>query len=162
MNLQEVSELAQVIGNVAVIVTLVVLIVQIRANTRAVDRQKRVDRGRALRDAYFASPDLVRALVKINATNGGLSLHVELAERFGLTPEEGWLVMMHQGGTWSIYEADFLASGPSASLERSIVAYLGGPHNLMGWQHLRRARDAAFAHYVDAIAARAGREGGAG
>ncbi len=154
MTLQDWSDIAQVVGNAAVLVTIIVLIAQIRTNTRTLERQMHVDRARALTEDILTSPDLVRASVKIEAATGEpYSLHTELVARYGLTWEEAWLISRQQLKMWTMYEAEFLFGGASARLARSIRAFWGGPQSRLTWDHIKRIRDPEFVRYVDRVLA---------
>ena len=150
MNLQDFSAIAQMIGSAAVIVTLIVLIGQIRANTRAVGRQ--VDEARLYKATgpFYQSPDLVRIAAKIGAAQGFGPAMKELMETYTLSPEEATLWFRHLMDNWLSCEIEFRYGGTEVS-PRAIKSNLRWPDGRIFWKHWKLGRSAEFVRYVDSL-----------
>ena len=150
MNLQDFSAIAQMIGSAAVIVTLIVLIGQIRANTRAVGRQMDEARLYKATGPFYQSPDLVRIAAKIGAAQGFGPATKELMETFALSPEEATLWFRHLMDNWISYEIEFRYGGTEVS-PRAIKSNLRWPDGRIFWKHWKLGRSAEFVRYVDSL-----------
>jgi hypothetical protein len=76
MTLQDLANLGEVIGAIAVIVSLIYLAVQIRENTRAMRRAATQDIHRSLNDqarCFVESPDLAALLIRASQRPGELT-----------------------------------------------------------------------------------------
>ena len=80
MKLQQWAHLAEIGASVGVIVTLLLLLQEVRGNTAAIERQASLDRTTAWTAPFFPSSDLPDILAKIKAVDG-----VEPANRRLLT-----------------------------------------------------------------------------
>jgi hypothetical protein len=157
MALEDWSALAEIIGNVAVIVTLAILAVQIRANTKAVRYQINLERYRAL---YMpdASDAAMRIQAKIAQVDGMPPAAAALKERYLLTDEEAVRKFRLHGHLFRMLESEFESFGASAELSRAIRIMFQAPDVGISWEqsHLSRSRSERFRQFVDA--ARAGGE----
>ncbi len=151
MNLQDWSDITQLIGNVAVIATLIVVIAQIRANTRAVNLERAEARLSKFTTPFYQSPHLLRISAKIDAVQGQGPATKELMETFDLSPEEANLWFRHLMDQWTTYEIEWRHGvlGHARGIKRS-QRFLD---NRIFYKHLKLGRDPAFIRYVDSLLA---------
>jgi len=115
MNWAAISAVGEVLGSVAVFITLGYLAVEVRHAREAVARSSRQSRYDALREAYMmwaSCPELANATAKI-----GISLAIpasrftELATAAGLSRSEALLVMNSLRVSWTLTEQTIEALG---------------------------------------------------
>lgn len=152
MKLEKWAQWAEIVASAAVIVTLVVLVGEVRGNTLALERQADLDRATALNTPFFYAPELASVLARIKAVDGQDPLPQALMDRYELTAEEAILWERHLWQVWLQHEADFERGGPSSKLDGWIAAALATPDNLLYWQVMGRGSGAEFRAYVDGIA----------
>jgi hypothetical protein len=115
---------AEATGLVAIIASLVLLIVEVRENTLAMERQTAVDRAAALTAPFFES-DLASITAKILAVNDPdgsyLATYIEV---FDLSHEEAILWERHLWFVWEVLEAEYRADGASEKLNNQISILL--------------------------------------
>ena len=63
-------ELAEITASIGGMVTLVILIIDVRENTRAIDRQVQPERMSLLGEPFVSSPDIPRIYAAIKAVDG--------------------------------------------------------------------------------------------
>jgi len=156
MKLQKWAQGAEIVASVGVVITLVILVQEIRWNTRALERQSDLDRAQALTTPFFEAPELASVLSKIKAVDGHDPLPEAFMGRYELTPEEAILWERHLWLVWLDHEAEFERSGPSPKLEAWIRGALASPDNRLYWEVQRDAHGAGFQAFVDGLAAQVG------
>jgi hypothetical protein len=120
LNLKEYGEL---VGLIAIVVTLAVLIVEVRENTLAIERQTALDRANSQTSPFFDS-ELATILDKIKSQDGPDPNILLFVEAYGLSYREAIIWERHLQYVWSVLEAEFDVDGPSASLENTILSLL--------------------------------------
>jgi len=138
------------------VVTLVVLIQEVRYNTLALERQADLDRASALAEPFFEAPELASVLAKIKAVDGEDPVPDALIERYGLTSAEAILWERHLRRVWLEHEADFDRSGPTAELVAWIAGTLATHDNRLYWENMRAQTGPAFRAFVEGVAAAGG------
>lgn len=156
MKLQQWAHWSEIVASVAVVVTLVILVREVRGNTLALERQADLDRAAALTTPFFSASRLASVLARIKSVDGADPLPQAFMDRYGLTPEDAILWERHLWLVWLQHEADFERSGPSPKLEAWIGAALDTPDNVLYWQTLGRYSGAEFRSFVNGIAAALG------
>lgn len=128
MNQTKWKDYAELAGIVAIIVSLVVLIIEVRQNTLITERQIALDRAAAMTSPFFDS-ELPSILEKIKS-HDGLDLNiVPFIEAYDLSYREAVIWERHLQYAWAVLEAEFEADGPSPSLDASILAMLSTRDN---------------------------------
>lgn len=109
----------EIVGIVAVVVSLAVLIFEVRENTQAINRQMSNDRAAALSVPFFEG-DLPTVLAKVAKVQGyGPTLN-SFMEVYDLTLEEAILWQRHLFYLWDVLESEFLAEGDSNGLRAQV------------------------------------------
>jgi len=114
----------EAIGIGAIVVTLIVLIIEVRENTASIDRQASVDRISAATEPFFDA-ELASILVKIKSIDGEDTSAVNAyVENYGLSHEEAVLWTRHLWYLWKTLEAEYVSSGESEALDDQISLLL--------------------------------------
>ena len=154
MNWEAISAIAEVIGLVAVIASLIYLARQIAQNTRMMHREAHIDRVRHIAEPLIASPERLAQIIGKISEKEGAREPVTLAfmKAYDLEYEEAiaWLRYLHR--LWFGYEADFLYTGRSAQLDRIIPAILSFKNAKLFWDYEKQwLFSAEFVTYVDSL-----------
>jgi hypothetical protein len=156
MNTNTVAQRVEWLTSVAVIVTLVVLILEVRGNTRALERQLVLDAAAQLSEPFLAGPELLEAYEHVKAVDGWEPLHTALVDQYGMTNTQAvawgrYLLMLWQG-----LEANYVYSGESEQLTARIQGLMTYPDDRLYWKIVRDANDRLlspeFVAYVDRVA----------
>jgi hypothetical protein len=152
VKLKELAQWAEIIASVAVVVSLVVLIVEIRDNTRAIEGESIKDRSALLNDPFVNSALNPSILAKIKKVDGWEPLEATFTERYGLTYEEAAIWARNLSMMWTGYEAQFISDGPTPELIETMQLLLQMPDNKMYWQAgAIQIRSAEFRTYVASL-----------
>lgn len=127
MKLERVAHWAEILANFGVIVTLVLLMLQVRDNTRALHGQAILQRGAAFTDPFLSESAAPTVLAKIKAMDGPEPAVAAYMDRYDLTYEEGAVWLRHIHSLWTSLEAEFAVLGESAELEQRIRILLPFP-----------------------------------
>ena len=124
----------EIVASVAVVITLVFLIYEVRQNTAAIERQTVLDRQSRLVEPYLASPEFRNVYTIIKKKDGREPRVEALKDRYDLTDEQAVLWVRHLDENWTGMEADFLQYGPSLELNELIVGFLNFPDARAYWE----------------------------
>ena len=91
MKLEKWAHASEVFGSIAIVISLVILILEVRSNTLVQQQQMQLDRGLNFTDKYLGSPDLADVYAKVKAIDGIEPLAGAYVERYSLTPAEAVL-----------------------------------------------------------------------
>jgi hypothetical protein len=97
----------EIIATLSVFAGLLLLVQEIRVNTRAVALQAQVDRSAVLAEPFFQSEELRAASQKISAIEGLWAPEAALADQYDLTAEEAIVWNRHLLQLWSLIEATY-------------------------------------------------------
>jgi hypothetical protein len=120
LNLRDKVELA---GIAAVIVSLVILIIEVRSNTVALERQIAMDRANALAAPFFES-ELPSILAKIKSGEEAKGAIPLFMEEWDLSMSEAIRWERHLILLWETLEAQYIADGPSEDLDNQVSILL--------------------------------------
>ena len=148
----------EIIAAISVVITLILLVVEVRANTKALERQVLLDRGSNVAVPFMEGPELLRAFEKVKAIDGWGPLEAEFMARYEMEPAQAvaWMFFLYK--VWTGMEADFVYAGSSDELANAIEGLLAFPDNQLYWRHARDGYSAEFRAYVESLAASPPRE----
>jgi hypothetical protein len=151
MRLQPWTQLAEIVASAAVVITLLFLIMEVRGNTRAVERQIGLDGVARVTAPLINFADFAEIYGRVKAIDGPEPLTAAFAERYRLTLEQSvrWARYHHQ--LWLGLQADYLYSGPSARLDNTLRVLLSFPDSRLFWDHEKGLFTEAFAAHVEAL-----------
>ncbi len=86
MNLKKAAQITEIIGGAGILISLVVLIFEVRANTNAIDRQASLDRNARIFEPYISNiPDIY---TKVKAVDGLEPIVNQYVDAYDLPPVE--------------------------------------------------------------------------
>ena len=127
MKLDTTARWAEVLGNIGVVVTLVLLLVQIQDNTQVLRSQAFVDRGAALNEPFLSATELPAIIAKIKAVDGEHPMIRAYMDRYDLSYAEGEIWSRHVLSQWITLEAEYTMVGDSPALASRVSQFLGFP-----------------------------------
>lgn len=139
----------ELVAAVSVVATLILLVVEVRANTKALERQIRLDRTSNIAAPYTSGPELLEAFEKIKNVDGWNADHQAFMERYELEPSEAVAWSMFLLNVWRGLEADHDYVGPSDELTNAIRGLLVYPDNRLFYDPQAFSSD--FAAYVERV-----------
>jgi len=144
--LSDLAHLAEIVSGIAIVITIVLLIVEVRSNSELLQRQFELER--VDRSAIFDSQYLPGILEKIKSVDGVGRAVQAYMDRYDLTYVEAdrWVRYMRQ--QWQAHEADF-RFGETAHLEDTIPALMSFPDQVLFYEVTRSNMDPAFVQFVD-------------
>jgi hypothetical protein len=149
MNWEAIAAIGQMLGSIAVFVSLWHLAAQIRESSKLTRYQIDLERYRAAfvpdRSETF---DRVGALVR-RVDGGTWPVVAALRARYGLTEEDAGWQARRDGHVWRVMETEFEVFGPSEALERSIALTLTHRPSVMTWEILRPGVTPEFRAFVE-------------
>ena len=152
MKLQEWAHWAEILASVAVVVTLVFLIGEVRENTLALESQAIRERARDLNGPFLIGSAIPSILVKVKAVDGEEPVDQAYVDRYGMSYEEAAIWARYVGSFWVGLEADYVVRGPSDDLETRLKGLLAYPDNQILWDHdAWQVLDPEFRDYVSSI-----------
>jgi len=134
MNTRKWATWMEIVASVAVVITLVFLIYEVRQNTLAIERQTILDRQSRLVYPYLSSGDFRAVYAKIKVKDGRELRVKALIDRYELTDDESVLWVRHLDDNWKGIEADYIQYGPSPDLDGLIVGFLNFPDAKLYWE----------------------------
>jgi hypothetical protein len=134
MKLERWAHWSEIGASLAVVVSLVFLIQEVRTNTKILERQAVLDRTQAFNAPFFADSPLPSILVRIKAVDGADPVEQAFAERYDLTAEEAARWVRHLALLWTTLEADYRVNGMSPSLEAVARGLLESRDNQLFWE----------------------------
>ena len=153
MKIERVSHWVEILANVGVIVTLLLLVAEVRNNTLTLQRQTRLDRASAMNSPFLESAVMPAILSEIKAidTWDGNPFEVAFVERYQVPIEHAIVWARYLMGVWSGLEADYVLDGESPDLAQRAQILLSFPDNQLLWEHNARLFSEDFQVYVERI-----------
>ena len=149
MKVERWAHWAEIIASLAVVVSLVILVQEVRRNTAAIERQAVLDRATAVNGPFMEESPLPAIIAKIKAVDGADEIDSAFVDRYDLSYEEAVRWTRHLSLIWQALEADFLARGVSPESERMIKSLLAAPDNQLLWEMgAPQVGDPEFRNYV--------------
>ena len=147
------ATIVEIVTGISVVVTLVLLLVEVRANTGALERQIRMDQAQSVAEPVLDDGLLRSAYRKVKERDGWEPEVTAFMDEYGLTEEESiaWTRFLYWA--WVRREADFTYLGRDPSLAASIHGLLIFPDNQLYWDTGRDGFSEEFQAWVDEIRA---------
>ena len=128
MKKPEWKDVAELVGLAAVVVSLALLILEIRENSLAIEHQSALARAEAI-TAPFYEAELAAILVKISTVDGDFGFPKMLVERYDISTEQAVLWERHLWHVWESMQASFETQGNSEHLEKQVRLQMLSPSN---------------------------------
>jgi len=153
MKLKKFALLAEIASGAAILVTLAVLVVEVRTNGALLQRQIELERI-AMSSQPIESPYLADILEKINAIRGRRGRRTNtvpaFVDQYGLSQVEAQRYVRWLRGQWQMHQADF-RSGLNSRLDRDIQDELYFSDMQLFWQESKAIFDDDFVLFVDGL-----------
>ena len=152
MKIAEWAPIAEVVSSVAVVVTVCVLILEVRGNTAALERQARLGYLETTFGDVYRSPYLPAIVVKIDAVDGVGATSKALIERYGLSQEEAVRWFRFASKEWGSLLADYEYFGDRNRLRRAIAGLIRFPPHQIYWEKYGKQQfQSDFVQYVESV-----------
>lgn len=140
----------EVVVGLSVLVSLIVLIVEVRTNTRAIERQSDLDYIDAVTQPYIDDVQMGEVLAKIKAVDGREPTVAALMAAYELSDVEAaaWGRFLYR--TWFGVEADFRYGGREM-VEESVRLLLPYPDAEIYWETIGPFHSPEFRALVDEL-----------
>ena len=146
--------IAEIVGGIAIVVSLAILIVEIRENTAILERRMAQDRAEAVSRDMIQSEDLAMILDKIKRVDGHGPHITSFMDKYELTAAESIRWNRHQHLIWQGLQADYKTG--SEDVESVIRYAIQFPDNQLFIESLEDGlMDEEFLEFVRRIAAEA-------
>lgn len=145
------KDYAELAGIAAVIVTLLILVLEVRQNTAAIERQSAIDRANSFSAPFFDSrlPEILASKYSVDGVYPPVSTYMET---YGWSAEDAILWERHLALLWETLEAEHAYAGPNEELDNLISALLSNQDNQIYVDAVSRFRfREEFRAYVDAL-----------
>lgn len=151
MKLKKVALITEIVGGAGILVTLIILVFEVRENNSLADRQIRLDRANARAALAVNSPYIPTIIAKIkavdiDAVSPGAAAFMD---RYDLTYEEANRFSTYLRRQWRGNEADYYAGTPD--LDRTVRQQLNWPDQKLYWEHARPGFSEEFVTYVHSL-----------
>ena len=150
--LSDLASIAEIVSSVAIVITIAVLILELRSNSALLERQIELDRIDRI-SVILADAELAEILQRTG--RGGQPSRMErlVMNEFDLTLPEAAKFGRYTGNQWQAVQADFAFFGPTERLEERIFGMLLRPGQAFWWQHKSpNLWTDEFQQFVDGIA----------
>lgn len=151
---QQWANWAEIVASIAIVVSLAFLIMEVRYNTRILERQAVLDRTAAFNTPFLEDSPMPAILTRIKAVDGFDPVEEVFAARYELSYLEAVRWVRHLAVLWTVLEADYRVNGRSPALEAVAWSLLGSPDNQLYWdQGAPQVTSGAFRSYVSGLRA---------
>ena len=153
MKLQKLARWAEIIANIAVVVSVVFLSLEIRKNTKTIQSQSIKERSQKLNQPFIQSPLLPSILEKVKLVDGPEPGETNLMNHYNLNYQEAAIYGRYLTEIISALEAEYLQNGPSQGLLDRIQLLFLFPDVNLTWDDGRipQIQSLDFIEYVSHI-----------
>jgi hypothetical protein len=153
MSRNRLPAIVEVLTGISIVASLILLTMEVRANTKALDRQIRLDRAQAISQPVLEYQPVLEAYQIIKARDGREAEVQSFMDAYGLSEAQAiaWTRLLAR--TWMELEADFRYMGRDPVLRATVVGRLSFPDNLLYWESARDGFTADFVSFVEAMRA---------
>jgi len=150
MSMERVSRWVEILANLGVIVTLLLLVAEVRDNTLALQRQAFLDRSTAMNIPFLQDGPLPGILAAIKSVDGweGSPFEQAFADRYGVPIEDAIVWARHLSMVWGSLDADYQLAGASPALAARVRLLLTFPDNQLLWRTTPELFSSEFRTYV--------------
>lgn len=152
MKLERWAHIAEITSGIAIVVTIIVLIFEVRTNNSLLERQlnmERIERS----EGIFESEHLPRIFGQMREVEPGIASNQAqvFMERFGLSFPDADRVTRYYRTIWQSFEADFTSGNTYPRMERTIQRFLRLPDHALYWDSGMTNRDPEFVDFVESL-----------
>ena len=153
MKLQKLVQWAELIANLAVVVSVVFLSLEIRKNTKTIESQYIKERSLRLNQHFINSPLLPSILEKVKHIDGPEPGEASLMKRYNLNYQEAAIHGRYLTEVITGLEAEYLQNGPSQGLMHNIQLLFLFPDIYLSWDngYFPQIQSLEFIEYVSNV-----------
>jgi hypothetical protein len=154
MNTREWAARAEIVASIAVVVSLVFLVQEVRDNTRALERQTYLDQQSRLVSPYMDSAEFRSLYAKIKTVDGVEPQVAAFMDRYDLSMEQAVYWVRSPEILFVQLEADYLTLGLDARMADMVNGLLSFPDAALYWTSIRGGQgkhDQRFVRWVESI-----------
>ncbi|MGI9199814.1 MAG: hypothetical protein ACR2QL_02055 [Woeseiaceae bacterium] len=107
MDSRKVKDWVEIVATLSVFAGILLLVQEIRLNTRALAMQTQVNRSAVLTEPFYQSEQLRTAIQKVRNIDGVWELETTFTEQYDLTAEESLVLSRHLMQLWDMTEATY-------------------------------------------------------
>jgi hypothetical protein len=137
------------ITGLAVVISLIVLIVEVRANTKALERQINLDAATRISEPFLEPAELLAGYGRVKAVDGWDQPNAAFMEQYGMESSEAIAWVRYLMLLWGGVQADFVYGGPTEELEARVRLLLSYQDNRLFWSYARS--DPEFEAFVESV-----------
>lgn len=119
MESRNVRDWLEISAALAVFIGLLLVVQEIRVNTKAVAFQTAAANTTALTEPFFQSEHLLTATQKIKGIDGAFAPEAALVERYDLSPEEATVWARHLMQLWSLIGSTYKFQDKNVAIEQA-------------------------------------------
>jgi hypothetical protein len=138
------------ITGLAVVISLIVLIVEVRSNTKARERQVNLDAITRISEPFLEPAELLAGYERVKALDGWEAQNAAFMEHYGMEPSQAVAWVRYLILLWGGVQADFVYSGPTPELEARVRGLLGYPDNQLFWS-IASGTDPEFEAFIESV-----------
>lgn len=149
MNRSRLPVLVEILTGISIVASLILLTVEVRANTRALERQIRLDRAMAITQPVLESETVLEAYTVVKERDGREPVVEAFMREYGLSEEQAiaWTRLLTR--TWMEKEADFHYMGSDDELLFGTASLLQFPDNTLFWDTAAGIFTPEFRRFVE-------------
>jgi len=141
---------AEIIETIVILVSMVLLIQEVRGNTQALQLQAYMARGEAHVRPYFDVDGFSRVYAKVKAVDTGFpeTAITAFQERYDMTQEEALLWVRHLDDIWRNFEGNFLYGADRELLARDMTHLLTFPDQRLYYRNIGAGLNPEFRAFL--------------
>lgn len=152
MKLKNFTRWVEITANLAVVISVIFLSLEIRNNTKTIESQSIIDRSQRVNQSFTNSQLIPSILAKIKAVDGSEPMEVNFMNHYNLTYEEAAIWARYLAEIFAGLEAEFLRDGQSQDLQERIQLYFIFPDCILFWDSGHaQVQNEEFVEYVDGV-----------
>ena len=150
MKIEKGMQVAEISANLAVVLTLIFLALQVRQNSALVERQIAMEYNALSNASFLDANRLSEVMTKIYEVDQHVAPNVAVfMDAYGLSISEADLWERHLSSIWIGMLVDYNMRGESPELTGRIETALGSPSSRLFWGAIRDLSRPDFIEYVE-------------
>lgn len=138
------------ITGLTVVISLIVLIVEVRANTKALERQVNLDAITRVSEPFLEPAELLAGYERVKVLDGWDQPNAAFMEHYGMEPRQAVAWVRYLILLWGGVQADFVYGGPTPELEARVRSLLAYPDNQLFWSNTSGV-DPGFEAFIESV-----------
>lgn len=147
--LQRYALVTEIVGGLAVLLSLIILIIEVRENTEESRRTNLIQLTTAPLVPYLQYPEIRRISSEISEPYENSGLPSVFEEEFNISREDSQLYARYLGYSWRIRESEYLYGNSEPEVfEASMLFALRSREDQLYWEHVPAVFQPEFVAYI--------------